>query len=198
MMKTRTGKDTQRQRGQSIAEFALILPILAVFLCSVLEFGMAFDANLTLEAAAREGARIGASLGNTGTQGACPNALAESTVDPAIVNVVKASISGTGVDITSVKITISGQDWDGSNPSATNRYEWVGTAQAGSFVSVGGYNYKACGRHDGTFDGGKYDDIVVKIDYVYTSRTGLLAIFTGGLPMTTRAIMPIGPPWKMQ
>jgi hypothetical protein len=137
-------------------------------------------------------------MGNYGTQGVCPNALAESTVDPAIVATIKASLSNSGVDVSTVKIWISGQAWDGTNKSNTNEYDWVGTVATGSFVSTGGYNYPACGRHDGTFGGGLYDDIVVKIQYTYKSKTGLLAFFTGGLQMTAQAIMPIGPPWKLQ
>jgi hypothetical protein len=200
-MKLRIGsRNRRRQRGQSLAEFGLIVVPMAVMLSAILEFGLAFDANLALEAASREGARVGASLGNYGTQGVCPNALAESKVDPGIVSTVQASLQGAGVDMTTVKLWISGQDFDGSHASATNEYDWVwnGAHTAGSFVNTGGYNYFACGRHDGTFDSGKYDDIVVKIQYTYTSKTGLLSFFSGGLTMTARAVMPIGPPWKLQ
>jgi hypothetical protein len=56
----------------------------------------------------------------------------------------------------------------------------------------------ACGRHDGTFGGGIYDDVGVQVQYTYTSKTGLLSFFTNGLPMTAKTVMPIGPPWKLQ
>jgi len=194
MMKRTRKPDARGQRGQSIAEFALILPILATILVAILEFGMAFDADLALEAASREGARVGASLGNDGTQGICPNATAEAVVDPGIVKTIKSSLIGAGVDMTSVKIWIFGADASGNPATDINKYSWnIGTS---TFDKLSG-NYKACGRHDGTFGGGVYDDIGVQIQYTYTSKTGLLAMFTGGLPMTARAVMPIGPPWQL-
>jgi len=194
MMKRTRKPDARGQRGQSIAEFALILPILATILVAILEFGMAFDADLALEAASREGARVGASLGNDGTQGICPNATAEAVVDPGIVKTVKSSLLGAGVDMTSVTLWIFGADASGNPATDINKYSWnIGTS---TFDKLSG-NYKACGRHDGTFGGGVYDDIGVQIQYTYTSKTGLLAMFTGGLPMTARAVMPIGPPWQL-
>jgi hypothetical protein len=193
MMKLRIGLSARRQRGQSVVEFALILPVLAVMLVSVLEFGLAFDADMALEAASRQGARVGAEMGNDGTQGICPNALAESTVDPSIIATVQASLTGAGVNMSSVTVWIYGAGVDGSPITDINKYSWV----SGAFVKQSG-NYTACGRHDGTFGGGIYDDIGVRIQYTYTSRTGLLAIFTGGLPMSATSVMPIGPPWKLQ
>jgi Flp pilus assembly protein TadG len=194
MMKRTRKPDARGQRGQSIAEFALILPILATILVAILEFGMAFDADLALEAASREGARVGASLGNDGTQGICPNATAEAVVDPGIVKTVKSSLLGAGVNMTSVTIWIFGADASGNPATDINKYSWnIGTS---TFDKQSG-NFTACGRHDGTFGGGVYDDIGVQIQYTYTSKTGLLAIFTGGLPMTARAVMPIGPPWQL-
>ena len=194
MMKRMGKPDARGQRGQSIAEFALILPILATILVAILEFGMAFDADLALEAASREGARVAASLGNDGTQGICPNATAEAVVDPGIVKTVKSSLIGAGVDMTSVKIWIFGADTSGNPATVINKYTWnAGTStfdkQSGTFL--------ACSRHDGTFGGGVYDFIGVQIQYTYTSKTGLLSFFTGGLPMTAQAVMPIGPPWQL-
>jgi hypothetical protein len=46
----------QRSLGQSLVEFALILPIFLVFLAAALDLGRVFYANITLNNAAREGA----------------------------------------------------------------------------------------------------------------------------------------------
>jgi Flp pilus assembly protein TadG len=46
----------QRTLGQSLVEFALILPIFLVFLAAALDLGRVFYANITLNNAAREGA----------------------------------------------------------------------------------------------------------------------------------------------
>lgn len=45
-----------RSRGQSLVEFALILPVFLVFLAATLDLGRVFYANITLNNAAREGA----------------------------------------------------------------------------------------------------------------------------------------------
>lgn len=204
MMKLRFGASGRRQRGQSIAEFALILPVLAAMLAATLEFGLAFDADMALETASREGARVAAALGNNGTGGVCPDATAEATVDPAVVNAVQTSLTGSGLDLSSVNISIfqanaTGQPLpDGSGITHVNKFSWVWnpTHTDGTFVKQSG-DYKACGRHDGTFGLGVYDDVAVSIQYMYTSKTGLLAIFSGGLSMSASAVMPIGPPWRI-
>ena len=50
------------QSGASAVEFALILPLLVLFLFGIIQFGLAFSRAQGMEAAAREGARV-ASLG---------------------------------------------------------------------------------------------------------------------------------------
>ena len=45
-----------RTRGQSLVEFALILPLLLVFLATILDLGRIYYANISLLNAAREGA----------------------------------------------------------------------------------------------------------------------------------------------
>ena len=197
MMKLFRGAGNKRQRGQSLVEFAMVLPVLAIMLSAVLEFGLAIEADMGLEAASRDGARTAASLGNGGSQGICPNTISDdatSGVDATVVQTVATSLSGAGISLTSVQIWIFGAAADGSANTSIDKYAWNGVA----FASSNGHPYAACGRHDGTFGGGGYDTIAVQISYTYTSSTGLLAIFTGGLPMTAKCIMPIGPPWKLQ
>jgi TadE-like protein len=48
----------RRTRGQSLTEFALILPLLILLLMGILDFGRAIFAFNTLSNAAREGARV--------------------------------------------------------------------------------------------------------------------------------------------
>ncbi len=50
--------------GTSLAEFALILPVLILILFGIIEFGIAFNRAQAVEAAAREGGRL-ASLGSS-------------------------------------------------------------------------------------------------------------------------------------
>lgn len=48
----------QNERGAVAVEFALVLPILVTLLIGIMEFGMFYSAQVSVTAAAREGARI--------------------------------------------------------------------------------------------------------------------------------------------
>lgn len=54
----------ERQRGATLVEAALVLPIILLLTVSLLELGLAFREFLTLSFTAREAARIGALAGN--------------------------------------------------------------------------------------------------------------------------------------
>ena len=55
-----TAHRRDRQRGQSLVEFALVLPILALMLLGVLDLSRVFTSIMTVESAAREAADYGA------------------------------------------------------------------------------------------------------------------------------------------
>lgn len=55
------------ERGQSLVEFVLVLPVFLLLLFAIIDFGMGFHAWLTVTNSAREGARLGA-VGGTQTQ----------------------------------------------------------------------------------------------------------------------------------
>ncbi len=48
------------EKGQSLVEFALILPIMLLILFGIIQFGFIFNGQITVTSAAREGARLGA------------------------------------------------------------------------------------------------------------------------------------------
>jgi Flp pilus assembly protein TadG len=50
-------KETDDDRGAVLVEFALIVPILVILLVGIIEFGRAYNLQITLQGAAREGAR---------------------------------------------------------------------------------------------------------------------------------------------
>ena len=54
------GTDGPGPRGQSLVEFALVLPMLLVLLLGIADFGRVFAAGITIEAAARNGAEAAA------------------------------------------------------------------------------------------------------------------------------------------
>ena len=60
ILKRLAGRPRKREDGQSLVEFALVIPIFLLVLFSIVDFGMAFHAWITVTNSAREGARIGA------------------------------------------------------------------------------------------------------------------------------------------
>ena len=64
----------RRERGQSLVEFAVLVPLFMLILIGMLEFGLMFNHDLTLQYASREGARVVAALGCGATSNtACGN-----------------------------------------------------------------------------------------------------------------------------
>lgn len=56
----RLPSEVERTRGQSLVEFALVLPLLLVLLLGLADFGRVFAAGITMEAAARNAAEVAA------------------------------------------------------------------------------------------------------------------------------------------
>ena len=59
ILKRLAGHPRKGEDGQSLVEFALVLPIFLLVLFAIVDFGMAFHAWITVTNSAREGARIG-------------------------------------------------------------------------------------------------------------------------------------------
>ncbi len=70
----------KNQDGQSVTEFALVLPIVAFLLFAVIQFGIVFNNWVQLTDATRAGARkaVVSRLAPGGPQSACVNAVANS------------------------------------------------------------------------------------------------------------------------
>lgn len=60
-----------KQKGQSLAEFALVLPVLALLIFGLLDLGRAVYMYNTLANAARTGARVASVNQNADTNGTC-------------------------------------------------------------------------------------------------------------------------------
>lgn len=124
---------TRTSRGQAMVEMAMILPILLLLVLGMLEFGLAFDHQLTLEYASREGARTGSAMANGGgalgcNSGQSPNA---ATVDPAIIEAVQRVLTSTGspideTKITEIRIYKAGANGFVVSPAKVNRWVWAG------------------------------------------------------------------------
>jgi len=197
------------QRGQSLLEMTMILPVFLLLVLGTLEFGMAFDHNLTLEYASREGVRTGSALANGGGPLGCgagqsPNA---GTVDDQIIAAVERVLASSGSPLDLTQITqIRIYKVDTSN---TNGNEVAGTANrwiygAGQGPVVGGQaldfkkdmavqGWAACSR----VNGANADSIGVSINYTYNFQTplgALLSVFK--IDMHDQTVMQLNPTGK--
>jgi Flp pilus assembly protein TadG len=92
--------DIRSERGQSLTEFALALPILALLLFAIIQFGIVFNNYVTLVDATRAGARVGA-VGRQQTNPA-----------QAVSNEVQRSAKN--LDSSQLKVTVT-SDWQASH-----------------------------------------------------------------------------------
>jgi len=195
-------------------EFAVILPVFLLILLGMLEFGLAFNQNLTLESATREGARVGAALVNGGGTLGClsnqsPNA---ATVDPLIIAAVERILASPGsqVDISKVTgITIYHVDTDGKVVSGENTWTpGAYTTPVGVFpqpltlkFTPGTTGWEACSRTNApSVVNVPPDSVGVAISYNYVARTplgGLMRLINGGsfdgFVMSDRTVMQLEP-----
>jgi Flp pilus assembly protein TadG len=81
----------KNERGQTMAEFAIVLPMLAVILFAVMQFGITFNRYLTLTDAVRAGARAGA----VARHGDDPAGTTETRVREAAANLDQGDLSVT-------------------------------------------------------------------------------------------------------
>ena len=90
------------ERGQALAEFALIMPILFLLIAGILGFGRAYNIQQVVVDAAREGARVAAVQDTT-------LAPADPTAGPAAVAVlVKRRLAAIAVDTSTVTVNVTG------------------------------------------------------------------------------------------
>jgi TadE-like protein len=192
-------------RGQAMVETALILPILLLIVLGTLEFGFAFDHNLTLEYATREGARTGSALANGGGPLGCNSLAGQSpnaaSVDPAIVAAVERVLTshGSPVILDNVgEIHIFRADATGNETSDVN--VWTYTPGTGPIVDgtpldftpdPSQQGWPACGRDN---SGANPDFLGVSLSYTYHLQTPLGAFVNIlNIGMHDRTVMQLNP-----
>lgn len=90
------------ERGAAAVEFAILLPLLLMLVLGTIEFGRAYNAQITLTNAAREGVRVMA-IGNdpAGARTAARNAAATvSTTIPTTDVTLSTTVCSTGAQVT--------------------------------------------------------------------------------------------------
>jgi Flp pilus assembly protein TadG len=127
---------TDRGGGQTLVEFALILPLFMVLLLGVIEFAFMFNATLAINFASRNASLIAAEAGS------------QSTADCAILSKIESDV-GAPLDKTMIqKVTIYQADRAGNQTALANTYTRTGSTTCTGFTpnSVpytlsGGSNY---------------------------------------------------------
>jgi Flp pilus assembly protein TadG len=103
---------TSDERGQTLVEFAALLPVLCLLLFGIIQFGVVFHDYLTVTDASRVGARKAAVSRHTGDTGAAAEAAALNAAN--------------GLDDDDVTASCEADDWDtpGSDVSCTVTYPY--------------------------------------------------------------------------
>ena len=197
------GSHRGRGRGQSLVEFALILPVFMILLLGLVEFGFVFAHHQGLEYATREGARTGAALSNgQDGQNGQPFATTCKTIDEQIIAAVQRVITGSGslVPIANVsQIRIYKSDLNGV-PITGSINVW--TKATGPVVdsvpllfnrTSSPDPWPACLRDNGSTP----DAIGVDLTYTYHMATGLGSMLGWAgmnvIPMTDATVMVLNP-----
>jgi Flp pilus assembly protein TadG len=113
---TRTRRRANRRdRGQSLVEFAVVLPVFLLILAGILDFGLGLYSQMTIINASREGARLG-------------------VVEPGNVSGIDARVKAmsTSLDLAKMNVAVSCERPSGSSFVACSSPSW----QAGDAVVV--------------------------------------------------------------
>jgi hypothetical protein len=202
----------RREGGQGLVEFAMLVPVFLLILLGMLEFGFAFNHNLTLETATREGARAGAAMadGSQKDVTTCGNGktLGAANVDPLIIAAVQRVLESPGSMIDRSQVTnITIYEVTYSGTVTGNMDVWNLNMGAGATIPCVSappldfspgitQTWPASSRTLGATP----DSIGVSITYTYQFRSALGSIlkFFGGngaasLQMTDRTVMALEP-----
>lgn len=86
-----------RQSGQALVEFALVLPLLMLLIFGIISYGLYINANVTIQEAARIGARtlaLGNQLGCPGDSAALQEQALQSSTSPSPSETTEPSAAG--------------------------------------------------------------------------------------------------------
>jgi hypothetical protein len=192
------------ERGQSLVEFTLVLPIILVMVLGMIELGFAINHNTSIETATRQGARVGSALVNGERSCGMGVTTNSQLVDAQIIAAVEGALvsSGSPVDpsqVQSIKIYLANSD--GSIGAKVNTWTYSyhggpllpGAAQKLDFVQSSA-NWDASTRCGAA----PAPSVGVAITYTYKFITPLGAIVSlfnsAQITMTDQTVMAMEPP----
>ena len=193
----RRARPRRSERGQSFAEFTLILPVILAMVLGMIELGFAINNSTAIGTATRQGARVGSELVNGAKIGS-------ALVDPEIIGAVEGALisPGSPIDpsqVTSIQIFLA--NTDGSMSSNVNT--WIYSADGGPTLpgASGPLDFKVSSTNwDVTTRSGAdpAQSIGVRITYNYQFITPLRAfvsLFTASqITMIDQTVMAMEPP----
>ena len=179
----RFGTRSRHERGATLVETAIVLPIVLLLAFGLAEIGFGMISQMTAANAAREGARVGAAGG--------PNPGAELAI---LRSVEQAMCSLEQGDLVSVEIYRANANGDPVNPgSQLNRYAPTGplnctNSATTSLACTNGCPWPPSARNDSVLT---LDDLGVRV--TYTHRWLLSFVFPGTATWSDKAVMRIEP-----
>ncbi|MFN8158081.1 MAG: TadE/TadG family type IV pilus assembly protein [Candidatus Nanopelagicales bacterium] len=143
MLATRPGRRVTGDSGASAVEFALVVPLLLLVVFGIINFGVLFSQQLTLNNGVREGARR-AVVNDPNAPRTCND----------IIRSVQNQLSGLALANSAVEVSVSTDGFTSSQPCASG---WSST----TFAS-GGTNLPC----KGSYNNGAGGNLVVQARYV--------------------------------
>ncbi len=173
MSRTRSRRTRTRWRGQSLVEFALVLPIFMVVLFGIVDVSRLVFESSTLSQAAREGARVGAV-----EAGWLPPTVADSACNQPNGPVCPANVTALRADITSAA-NLEMQPFG----TVANVYTSCDatTAPTGTWVST---NCPTAGAKTGGL-------VSVRVTSTWRPITPIISSFFNSIPLSASATMVI-------
>ena len=116
-------QNSEEQRGQSLVEFALLLPIMLLIITGLFDVARAVWQENTLAYAAREGTRFAIVHGSAG-QGPLPDGWTVGAADPTdandhVIGYVKTIVQQAALGVPNVTVTVNYPDtYAGTGPPA--------------------------------------------------------------------------------
>jgi Flp pilus assembly protein TadG len=110
MLMNRRRPTLRDERGQTMVEFALVIPILCVVLFAVIQFGVLYNDYVTLTDATRVGARKAAT--------------SRHEADPVGVTVAKVESSASGLDLAKLDVSVTGTWEHGEDVTVAAKYPY--------------------------------------------------------------------------
>jgi hypothetical protein len=114
--------DHEHERGQSLVEFALLLPLMLLIVTGLMDVARAVWQENTLAYAAREGTRYAIVHGSYGNPAADPNdpsypACVTPPLDPVICVNIPNVVRKAAIGVPNVSVTVTYPDTYATNPS---------------------------------------------------------------------------------